>query len=444
MNSLHSVILIISLVSFTACGGGSEDATSTVPSTDNNDPILQTTLDLTFGYDGVVRYDNAAGGEAGDEGQAVAFGMDGTILVTGSSYNGTDNDMVIWKYDTNGSLHPNFGNNGIVIANNAFGGDSNDYGDTIAIDSNGSIYVSGYAYNGTDNDMVLWKYDANGSVDMSFGINGIVTFDGGRGGDYAHDLVVDSNGSVFIGGSSYDLGGFKAIIWKYDSNGTLDTHFGNGNGYIKHGVNIIDSLTVSSTSLALDHNGSIILAGYSKNLSNYDLVVWKCHADGTLDTGFSDDGLVMYRPSLGVYESDPGAYVAIGNDNGIYIAGQSNGAMTIWKYQSNGAPDTAFGGSGIVTANVPGGSSARDIAIDQNGSIFITGRSGYAMMTLWKYHPDGTIDLNFNNEGVAIYTQSSLNFGAGVIVDTNDSIYVTGYSYDSIGIDMLLWKYNKE
>jgi hypothetical protein len=67
--------------------------------------------------------------------------------------------MVIWRYNSNGSLDNTFGNNGIVVYHNAAGGNSDDIGNSIYVDSEGKIYVTGASRNRSGNtDMVIWRY----------------------------------------------------------------------------------------------------------------------------------------------------------------------------------------------------------------------------------------------------------------------------------------------
>jgi hypothetical protein len=54
-------------------------------------------LDTTFDSDGIVVHDNAAGGNSHDLGNSIYVDNTGKIYVTGTSY-GSNADMVIWKY----------------------------------------------------------------------------------------------------------------------------------------------------------------------------------------------------------------------------------------------------------------------------------------------------------------------------------------------------------
>jgi uncharacterized delta-60 repeat protein len=117
-------------------------------------------LDTSFNGTGFVVHDNAAGGNSHDYGHSIYVDSNGKIYVTGDSWNSSSkNDMVIWRYNSNGSLDTSFNGRGYVVHHNAAGGNSDDAGSSIYVDSNGKIYVTGWSENSSgDYDMVIWKY----------------------------------------------------------------------------------------------------------------------------------------------------------------------------------------------------------------------------------------------------------------------------------------------
>jgi uncharacterized delta-60 repeat protein len=98
--------------------------------------------------------------DSSDSGNSIYVDNTGRIYVTGFSTNSYgDSDMVIWRYNRDGSLDSSFGNNGIVVHHSAAGGNGSDAGYSMYVDSTGKIYVTGYSYNYLRNaDMVIWKY----------------------------------------------------------------------------------------------------------------------------------------------------------------------------------------------------------------------------------------------------------------------------------------------
>jgi len=119
-----------------------------------------------------------------------------------------------------GELDKSFGKGGVVVDNNAAGGNSDDRGNSIYVDSKGRIYVTGWSVNRNgDEDMVIWRYNEEGKLDKTFGEGGIVVYNGAAG-DYAMDIglsmYVDNKGRIYVTGRSgnrYEAG--NMVIWRY-------------------------------------------------------------------------------------------------------------------------------------------------------------------------------------------------------------------------------------
>jgi uncharacterized delta-60 repeat protein len=177
-------------------------------------------LDTSFNGTGFVVHDNAAGGNSFDRGNSIYVDSDGKIYVTGYSINSSNNyDMVIWRYNSNGTLDSSFNGTGFVVHQNAAGGNGNDSGNSIYVDSDGKIYVTGYSINSSNNyDMVIWRYNSNGTLDSSFNGTGYVVHDNAAGG-YGHDegnsIYVDSDGKIYVTGYSFNGSNDDMVIWKY-------------------------------------------------------------------------------------------------------------------------------------------------------------------------------------------------------------------------------------
>ena len=72
----------------------------------------------------------------------------------------------------NGSLDSTFGTNGIVITPiGTFG----DYARSVIIQNNGKIVTAGYYNDGSVDKIALARYNQDGSLDNTYGTNGIVT-----------------------------------------------------------------------------------------------------------------------------------------------------------------------------------------------------------------------------------------------------------------------------
>ncbi len=416
----------------------------------------------TFGNNGVVVHDSAAGGNSEDVGWSITIDGQGKILVAGHSKNASFNeDMVIWRINADGTLDNSFGNNGVVVHNGAAGGNSNDRGTSIVIDSNGRIVVAGYSFNGSNIDMVIWRYNPDGTLDNSFGNNGIVVHDNAAGGndnDWGFSITTDSQNRVLVTGTSFNASNnYDMVIWRYNSNGTLDNTFGN-NGVVVHDSAAGGNGNDIGSSIVVDSNGKIVVAGYSFNGSDNDMVVWRFNANGTLDNSFGNNGIVVHNSAAGGNGDDIGKSVAIDSSGKVLVTGLSkniNGDydMVVLRFNADGTLDNSFGNNGIVVHNDASGGNGNDrgysISIDSQGKIIVTGNSmnsnGNDDMAVWKLNADGSLDNTFGNSGIVVHNNAGggngNDGGYSLTIDSQGKIFVTGYSLNGNNdLDMIVWK----
>ncbi|MCL4557068.1 MAG: hypothetical protein M1491_00265 [Deltaproteobacteria bacterium] len=357
------------------------------------------TLDHTFNSTGYVTNNNAAGGSYA-WGHSVATDAQGRILVTGDAWDASNNDyMAIWRFTANGTLDTSFGTNGIVTNNNAAGG-SSAAGLSIITDAQGRILVTGIALDSSLNyNMAIWRYNANGTLDTSFNGTGYVTNSNAAGGNSAqgYSIITDAQGRILVTGVAWAASNNTYMtIWRYNANGTLDTSF-NGTGYVTNN-NAAGGSYAEGSSIITDAQGRILVTGYAFDASNYDY-------------------------------------------------------MTIWRYNANGTLDTSFGTNGIVfNNNAAGGNSADGYSIitDAQGRILVTGdafdASNNYNMAIWRYNANGTLDTAFNSTGI-VFTNTSAGGnnaeGYSIITDAQGRILVTGYAKDaSSKNNMAIWRFN--
>ncbi len=112
-------------------------------------------LDTGFG-DGDGMVTTPVGGSH-DIGQSIALQSDGKILVGGRSYNGSNNDFALVRYNADGSLDTDFDDDGVVSS--AFGTSSDDTGRAVAVQGDGRIVVAGYSDTDGTKDFALLRYN---------------------------------------------------------------------------------------------------------------------------------------------------------------------------------------------------------------------------------------------------------------------------------------------
>ncbi len=204
-------------------------------------------LDATFGTGGIV---TTAIGIA-DVATCVTLQADGKIVVGGSSATSA-NQFAIVRYKTNGSLDTTFGGTGIVTT--TIGTDSNIVDITMQATTGKIIAVGSTTAGG--GSFAIARYNLDGSLDATFGVNGIVTTAIGSGAN-GFGVAIQQNGKIVVSGSSQQPATTFTLA-RYTINGTLDTTFGSG------GI-VLTPYTGSNPSgaykVAIQKNGKIVAAG---------------------------------------------------------------------------------------------------------------------------------------------------------------------------------------
>ena len=145
--------------------------------------------------------------------------------------------MTVWRLNTNGSLDTTFNSVGYVTHNNAAGGNSHDAAHSAKVLSDGRIIITGYSRNSTNEDMAMWRYNSNGTLDTTFNSLGYFTHDnaaGGTGADRAYDIAAQYDGKYIVTGRSYNGSNYDMALWVYETlyqianlGGTYDVTYNN-------------------------------------------------------------------------------------------------------------------------------------------------------------------------------------------------------------------------
>ncbi|MBZ0206528.1 MAG: T9SS type A sorting domain-containing protein [Flavobacteriales bacterium] len=272
-------------------------------------------LDNSFSADGKVTTDF---GSLYDYGRSVAIQPDGKIVVAGNSDNGTDLDFAIVRYNTDGTLDNSFSGDGKVTTDF---GSGDDIGRSVAIQPDGKIVVAGDASNGTDDDLALARYNTDGSLDNSFSADGKLTTAFGTGDGSGSAVAIQVDGKIVVAGYASNGTDDDLALTRYNTNGTLDNSFGM-DGKVTTAFGTGDD---HGYAVAIQPDGKILVAGDAFNGTNYDLALARYNTDGSLDNGFSDDGKVT--TAFGT-DDEYGSSVAIQPDGKLIVAGSSNDGTT--------------------------------------------------------------------------------------------------------------------
>ena len=375
-------------------------------------------LDNTFGVGGKLVTDFAGGD---DQSFSVTMQTDGKILTAGYSYNGTNYDFALVRYNTDGSLDNTFGVGGMLTT--AIGATA-DIGYSVTVQSDGKILVAGYSVDGLDKDFALVRYDSDGTLDTSFSVDGKLTTDFGSNEDIGYSVTVQTDGKILVAGESKNGSFSDFALARYNSDGSLDNTFGVGGMLttaIGSGPEIGQSVTVQP-------DGKILVAGRSYNGSDLDFALVRYNSDGSLDTSFNGDGMLTTDFGSGI---DVGFSVTLQTDGKILVAGySSNGANTdfsLARYNSDGSLDTSFDGDGILTTAIGSGDDAGlSVILQPDGKILVAGQSDNGSnldIGLVRYNTDGSLDLTFDPVNTLDGNPTFTEGGAPVVLDADVEVY---------------------
>jgi uncharacterized delta-60 repeat protein len=376
------------------------------------------TLDTTFDGDGKV---TTTIGTGHDVGYSVTVQADGKILVAGGAIVGSANDFALVRYNTDGSLDTTFDGDGKVTT--AIGS-GHDLVFSVTVQADSKILVAGYTYNGSNNDFALVRYNTDGSLDTTFDGDGKVTTAIGTGHDYGQSVTVQADGKILVAGYAVVGGKNELTLVRYNTDGSLDTTF-SGDGKVTTAIGIDNDYGYSVTVQA---DGKILVAGYTDNGSTNDFALVRYNTDGSLDTTFDGDGKVTTAIGTGhdvgysvTVQTDGKILVAGYTDNG------TNYDFALVRYNTDGSLDPTFSGDGkVITAIGAGHDQGRSVTVQADGKILVAGYthngSNYDF-ALVRYNTDGSLDIRFNLINTLGGTVGFTEGGSAVVLDSTVQVY---------------------
>jgi uncharacterized delta-60 repeat protein len=381
-------------------------------------------LDPGFGNGGVAVTATAPG--AGDDGQnGLAIQTDGRIVVGGSSEMGAAAGGHQWRisrYTRSGELDGNFGAGGTVTTSMSSAGGFDEHVWNLALDRQGRIVAAGDAVTATGGfDIALARFNADGTLDPSFGTAGKVTTAVGPGTrrDRAHDVAVLDDGKIVVAGFA-DMGPAAGarnfMLARYNPDGSLDGTFGSGGVVITPVAPGDNNDVVTTNGLTIDPAGRIVVTGQANmgpGAGGVNAALARYLPSGALDSAFDRDGIVTTAmASADNFDTLVGA--AINADGKIVTAGAADSGgfvfdLALLRYNPDGSLDASFGTGGKVTLNVGPGNTddlPQDLVVQTTGKILVVG--GVAATAVGddgdflvaRFNADGSLDASFGTGGI--------------------------------------------
>jgi uncharacterized delta-60 repeat protein len=393
-------------------------------------------LDQSFGSNGIV---TTAIGNGNDYGNSMVIQNDGKIVVVGT--NGVNFALV--RYNSDGTLDKNFGNEGKVSTSIMPG---NAICNSVALQSDGKLVVSGYNGIFPNYDIVLARYDSNGILDNTFGNGGLVITSIGNAPIISNGLVIQNDGKILLTGNFDNGSNADVLVLRYNSNGNLDSTF-DSDGIV---ITSIGPANEIGRAIAIQGDGKIIVTGYSYTPKSfaYEFFVLRYNINGSLDISFDNDGILTTDI---IKENDYGEDIIIQADDKIIIAGYSfTGFLCLARYQSNGKYDDSFGNNGKVS--IPFSSAYQNsysAILQSDGKILVCGYSKLngpnSDFAIARFTNLGKLDSSFGLDGIVTTPiGKGEDIATSIDIQKDGKIIVAGRSFNGTNYDFAIARYNND
>ncbi len=272
----------------------------------------------------------------------------------------------------------------------------------VGVNSLGDVFTTGNVFNGTDLDFLTAKY----TPDLVFVSS--IAYDGGHE-DVALDVALDASDNLYvIGVSSNSLNNdWRTLRYPSSAFGAPAAPAGFTGNFAAPGGAGFDGGDMDYGTGTAFYGSNVYVVGISSSAGVLSSLIVKYDLAGNVVSSATSAAF-----------GDAGFFDVKANANGVYVAAQGEGFLTV-KY----TPDLVF----VSSAVLAGDSSARDLALDTGGNVYVIGSNwgdagGNNDYKFVKYSKDlaqiGS-PVTFNAGG--------MDEGRGIAVD-NGNVYITGDS----------------
>lgn len=338
---------------------------------------------------------------------AVAVAPDGSIYACGSASNGDVVRAIVVHVQSNGLLDTDFGNQGFFRLGLGFEVRTHD----LLLTPEGDLIVAGYAQSDTTGyDGLLFKLTPDGSLDASFGDQGLAFFSGPNDQRF-YGIHRDAAGRLVAAGSTLTNNTPDALVVRFTANGTIDTGFG-VNGAWSEGTFGETEELIAITGMP---DGGFVAGGYTTQGPITAALLARVDANGAAVPSFGGDGLVQpalpgYTSSVYELATKGDTIIACGN---YFVTGNVRNMFAL-QALPDGSLDPAYGdNAGVAVIDVNDAETARALAVQTDGKVLICGESGESGFSaaqdflIARLNTDGTLDATFGTS--AGYTLSEIN-----------------------------------
>lgn len=359
---------------------------------------------------------------------------------------------------TSGTLDPSFASGGKTVldrANLSF----NDSVTAMATDAGGNLFLVGKSVGANGFITTVMKLDNTGKSSTAFGTGGKFELATEPGiGLAATAIVLDPAGAVYVAGCSRNNVNSQSqlMVFKLDAKGALATEFGSAGRFSPDNNAFTDGCdqNAGKTNLLRDQANNFYVIGSSipKVTQDNFIAVTKFDASGKPVTNYGVGGKQTVKFSSGSSggSNEQARDSRLDSSGNLYVAGGStaytkeanvysilSANLAVAKLDANGNPVSTFGTGGRVVVDLGSNATARSLAIDKSGNLYLAGSLNTDSTTtpaIIKLDAKGSLAADFGTGGKKIGGFASNQIGTfqAIALDEKENIYLAGSSYPDI------------
>ncbi len=341
---------------------------------------------------------------------AVSFSSNGKILILGSK---DGNKLAIIRYNNNGTLDTSFGSDGIIIEDDAIPS-------KIIHQDDGKIIALGY-WGG----FILLRYNSNGTPDNSFGDEGkALTPNPGYDYLWPEIITLDTDQKIIIAGT-YNMGDDVAIS-RHNADGSIDTSFCN-NGLLQN--TFLDDITILNMAIEAEDEITLFLSAPYPN--GFYRIVYN-----TIDSSNIEYGALRTPQNETMY---PLKVIEQSDNKFIAVDGSSDFDIRLARVNANGDYDTSFGNNATTNTSFEPQFKLKSLAMQSDGAIICVGTNSITGndIVLARYSVDGQRDKTFGTQKgtVTAHHYSRFNYQTtyAITQQADNKILTVGTATDTYG-----------
>ncbi|HQU81956.1 MAG TPA: hypothetical protein PKY59_02455 [Pyrinomonadaceae bacterium] len=400
------------------------------------------TFDQSFGQNGILTI-NPPAGSIQTKINDMTVQSDGKIVIIGQN-SGNSFFAFVSRYNADGTPDQTFGNNGTVLlqANKV-----ELY--SVLIQPDGKIVAAGLftknlnTYYLSSTDFFVARFNSNGNLDTTFGLNGIVRTSLENFEEICHayisKLLLQNDGKIITLGTKssllHDRNSDEAreslAVVRYLPNGRVDTTFGN------YGiVTTLEDAYFDFPTGVIQPDGKLLafVQSFGNRIFESQLNLYRFNSDGTTDNSFAYNGILQLSDSIKALG------VGISPNNQIILLSQSK----LYQINLTGQIDYSFANPDVRINGFV--FNRKSLAIQDDGKLFVFGNSFSADLsqynaTLSCFMPNGEINTTFGENGIVVQPLKQRFYSEKSLIQSDGKILVAGYTLESPTIRIVLMRF---